>query len=237
MIHVCVPMRDEHPLTRALVRSLVQDSEFVRLAIFDNGTTAPTGRRWLEAVEHGRFGAGVEVVRRPRATIYQIWNEAWRDALVAARAGTPVELAILNNDIDVPPGFLGHLARALRAAPDDVWITYPDWRLDPCEGAQPRGLTPTRGTWRAGGMSGFAFMLKPEKHDSAGWPFIDERFEWLCGDGDLVRQMELRGGTAARVEGLGLRHRRRATSSNGRNAWTLAAGQRDLARSREKYGR
>lgn len=230
-------MRDEHPLTRALVRRLATDGEFARLSIFDNGTRAPNGVAWLQAVERGRFGPRVVVVRRPRATLYQMWNEAWRDALAAGGGGERVELAILNNDIEVAPGFLGHLAHALRAAPDDVWITYPDWRLAPEASTRPHSFTPTRGTWRRGGMSGFAFMLKPEKHLEAGWPFIDERFEWLCGDGDLVQQMERRGGSAARVEGLGVRHLQRATSRNGRNAWTLAAGRRDLERSRRKYGR
>lgn len=237
MIHVCIPMRDEHPLTRALVRCLAADAEFARLVIFDNGTTAPNGVAWLRAVEAGRFGARVSVKRRPRATIYQMWNEAWRDALDAGRAGAPVELALLNNDIEVLPGFLGHLAQALRRAPDDVWITYPDWRRMPEDGLALSGtLTPTRGTWRQGGMSGFAFMLKPEKHLEAGWPFIDERFRWLCGDGDLVQQMQRLGATAARVDGLPVRHLHRATSTNGRNTWTALAGQRDLALSRAKYG-
>ncbi len=230
-------MRDEHPLTRALLRQLAADAEFAQLSIFDNGTTAPNGIAWLQAVDAGRFGPRVRVKRRPRATIYEMWNEAWRDALLAGQAGAPVELAVLNNDIDVPPGFLGHLAQALRRAPDDVWITYPDWRRVPADGVALTGeLTRTRGTWRRGGMSGFAFMLKPEKHHEAGWPFIDERFRWLCGDGDLVQQMERRGACAARVDGLPVRHVHRATSANGRNAWTVLAGQRDLALSRAKYG-
>jgi GT2 family glycosyltransferase len=147
-------------------------------------------------------------------------------------------LAILNNDIVVPSGFLGYLSSALNAADEDVWITYPDYDRPLSAGADvtdPPTVRRTSGTWKLGGMSGFAFMLRPERHDTHGWPLIDESFEWLCGDGDLCTQMQQLGGCAARVEGLPVLHDHRRTSRNGRNTWTAAAAKRDLARSRAKY--
>jgi len=238
---VALPMRDHHPLTREVVRRLVADDEFDELVIYDNGSESKGSITWLRRVEAGAFGPKVKVRRRKgNGVIYKIWNEAWDLALrIGIQRECLVDLAILNNDIVVPEGFLGHLSRALRGAHDDVWVTYPDYHIadvTKVSVSTPPVLTATSGTWRRGGMAGFAFMMKPEKHLTHDWPFIDERFRWYYGDGDLVNEMQVRGATAARVEGLPVRHGRRKTSHDKRNSrWVRDAAAEDSRQNRRKW--
>jgi hypothetical protein len=225
VIEVCIPMRDRYELTRALVTQLVECNDFNLCRVFDNGSREYASQAWLDSLNDVR---GVEVIRRPDSTIYQMWNEA----LAWAPAGTHV--AILNNDITVPGRFLHHLSGALQTAPRDVWITYPDWDLDSTHDVPRGGVRRTHGTRNLGGMSGYAFMVDVDSLRANGVPPIDESFEWLCGDGDLIKQVEARGGCAARVLGLGVDHLEQATSS--REAWTFEASQRDVERRKRKYG-
>lgn len=230
-----VPMRDHVELTERLVQSILAGGETDRVIVFDNDSRSQAARTtWLRQSERvswrQRSGNGI---------IYQLWNEAWRDALGLWRStGQLVDLAILNNDIVLPPDAMGLMSRALRAAPADIWAVYPDYRLPLGEStcAEPPELERTWGTYNLGGLSGFAFMLRPELHDEAGWPFIDERFEWLCGDGDLVQEMQRLGGQAGRVLGLPCQHSPRTTSTDGRNTWTFGASQRDKVRRTAKWG-
>ncbi len=236
---VAIPQRDHHPLTRSLVRTLLAGGDVDQIIIFDNETNTPNGRRWLESIADT---PKVEVrYRHGNGIIYQLWNEVWRDAPATHRGGQGVDLAIMNNDIDVPQSILRHLSRGLRAGttPDGVWITYPDWTRSMSEGVDctdPPQIRPTFGTWKKSGMSGFCFMLKPEKHDTDGWPFIDEEFRWLAGDGDLCSTMQERGATAARVLGVPCDYETRKTSHNGRNkGWVTNFSHQDMRKQRRKW--
>ena len=127
-----VPMRDNHGLTRNLCRGLAEGGpEYSHFWIYDNGSANRSAQRWLQTIEAtGRYAA--EVIRwGPTRGLYGMWNDAIRHALQLWLAGDldhRVYLAILNNDLIVPPGFLGHLADALDQHRDaGVWITYPDW--------------------------------------------------------------------------------------------------------------
>lgn len=247
-----IPQRDHHHLTRALIEQLLVDGEVDRIILFDNDSIEPATHTWLQQVSEGLYGDRVELrCRHGDGIIYRLWNEAWADAL---ELGPVVDLAILNNDIMVPEGIIGHLSRALRrgvlswrydynppTSIDDVWISYPDWRIDatrfPVEVDDPPLVTPTSGTMRAGGMSGFCFMLKPEAH-LAGLPFIDEKFRWYCGDGDLVDQTQKLGATAARVEGLPLGWLKSHTSDDERNKkWTRKMASADMSYGQWKFPR
>ena len=258
-------MRDHHPLTRAVIERLLDDDEVDQIVVFDNETQAAGGRKWLRSIDDGLYGTKVEVRRRlGNGIIYETWNEAWRDAVsVWSSTGTLVDLCICNNDIVVPDGMLGHLSHGLRSGVlpaqfddlpppdtdlidpatwtplDDVWMVSPAYRYkDAVAVDDPPKITPTLGTFRKGGIAGFCFMLKPELHVTRGWPFIDEQFKWYCGDGDLVQQMQYRGATGARVEGLPLGFQTRTTSHNQRNkGWVEQTIRRDMRNSKAKYRR
>lgn len=223
MIEVCIPMKDMAHLTDALVQSL---TGYDVLRIFDNGS--------MDARSHAYFRVWserprVHVVHRPAATIYQMWNEALR----LAQPGSHV--AILNNDITVPDRFLETLSLAFVDADPDVWITYPNWHNDQAfrNPNAEKLLDVTTGTRNAGGMSGFAFMVDIDALRSNEVPPIDERFLWLCGDGDLIKQIEMREGRAAMVRGLGIHHIGQATSRRYRKTTAMAQADRELRR--KKY--
>jgi len=234
---VSIPTRDHHPLTRSLVNKLLADGEVDKIVVYDNETRNKNGLRYLDRIRgHDRIevkywhGDGV---------IYEMWNDGWQTALdIAEETGLTVDLTTMNNDIDVPPGVIGHLSRALRAetTPDGVWITYPDYKRKLSQGVDITAIRPTCGTFRKGGMCGFCYMIKPEKHLTDGWPFIDLQFRWLAGDGDLCSTMQERGATAARVVGLPMDFQIRATSHDARNKqWVSVFRRQDMRRSRVKW--
>lgn len=225
-IEVAIPMKDNVKLTRALVRDLLECHEFDVLRIFDNDSVDYETYAWLDCV---REVEGVEVRHRPGASIYRMWNEALFEL---RQPGAHV--AVLNNDIRVPPDFLGVLSRGLESSPDDVWITYPDWQ-EAERGSVPDGtVLATTGTRNAGGMSGYAFMVDTAAITQHGVPRIDEQFEWHCGDGDFVKQVEALEGRAGRVTGLWIEHIEGATASQ--HGWVRDASARDRERRVRKYG-
>lgn len=233
-----IPMRDHHVATRSLVRSLLADGEVDKIIVFDNETRTVNGLKWLASMADHDV---VEIrYKQGDGTIYEMWNEGWKTALdIGDETGLTVDLTTMNNDIDVPPGVIGHLSRSLRTetTPDGVWIVYPDYKRRLSHGVDVTAVRPTFGTYRKGGMSGFCWMMKPEKHRTDGWPFIDEQFRWLSGDGDLCSTMQERGATAARVVGLPMDFQIRTTSHDDRNKkWVAVLRRQDMRRSREKWG-
>ena len=130
----------------------------------------------------------------------------------------PHNVAVLNNDLDVSPGFLDRLATALRARPDHT-IAYPDY-----EARLPPGLCDPTGR-----MSGYAFMLRGEVGLRA-----DPQFVWWCGDDDLAQQGRLRGKVVC-VGGVYLRHLEPNTSTE-RNTDLRATADEDRLRYYTKWG-
>ena len=174
--YVVIAVKDRHEMTERLLSQLDDADE---VFVFDNGSRQP-------------FPGSV---LRPDSTVYALWNEGLRAARTAV-AGAPHNVAVLNNDLEVPPGFLTDLARGLRHT-DDTWIAYPNWEAlaIPAGVAQPVTLAAKQH------LSGWAFMLRGE----AGLAF-DERFEWWYGDDDIQRQVEAAGRRVVCVGGVTCRH-------------------------------
>lgn len=236
VLHAATFQRDGHPRSRNLLRQLAGDAHRPdTLRLYDNGSTTPGARRWLDTLERtGRYG--VDVVRwGPARGIYAMWNDHLRravEALEADRSGRRHFAAVLNNDLTLPDGFLHHLGDALYRAHPDVAAVYPDWpRGWPSPTEVTGELRRTAGTRNLGGLSGFAFLLDVEVIRSGAVPYIDEAYLWLCGDGDLVVNVQRAGLTAAAVVGLPVGHVGGATGKA--HPWTVEQGRRDFARSRE----
>jgi hypothetical protein len=173
---VVMAMKDRHVMTARLLRQL---SGVDQVFLFDNGSTPP-------------FPGAVV---RADATIHQMWNEGLRDAAAAADGG-PHNVAVLNNDLELEPGFLEKLAAGLRRD-DRSWIAYPNFKgLDIADGDA------VAVSYRDGHhLSGWAFMLRGE----AGLRF-DEQFEWWYGDTDIQRQAEVSGHQVVCVGGAACVH-------------------------------
>ena len=174
--YAVIPVRDRHHLTDMLLAQLGLPPE--RVIVVDNGSAVPA----REAL-----GGRARVVEHPIRNISELWNVGLD--LVATECRGPHNVAVLNNDLDVAPGFLARLATALRVRPDRL-IAYPDFE---------RRLPP--GVCDAGGrMCGYAFMLRGEVALRA-----DPRFVWWYGDDDLERQGRARGKVVC-VGGATVRH-------------------------------
>jgi GT2 family glycosyltransferase len=169
-------VKDRHHMT---IKLLDQLDGAERVFIFDNGSRY-------------RFPGSTHT---PGATIHEMWNAGLVEAARAA-GGRPHNVAVLNNDLEVHPGFLATLAEGLRSS-DDNWIAYPNWQgLDiPVRVAVPVDRTAGQS------MSGWAFMVRGE----VGLRF-DEQFQWWYGDDDIQRQAEKAGGRVVCVGGVTCTH-------------------------------
>ena len=194
----------------------------------DNGSTGKTKAAIREKLR-GQPGDN-RVVDCPGLTITQMWNRAWLAALDEA---DQVDLVVLNNDIAVPPGFIVNLTSMLRSD-ERYWAVYPDYNRRVEQGTAIKGLTPTNGTFRHGGMCGWAWALKAEAHRE-GLPLMDEQFQWWASDDDLVFAIEASGHLVGRVDGLPVDHVGSVTF-NGRGD-LHGQGWDDLRRCVAKWGR
>lgn len=193
---------------------------------------------------------GRHVFDLPNRTIYEMWNFAWRHALDLAYQGDPAigdadengpivepfNLCFLNDDIKVLSGFpfIGAMAHWLRSAPQ-VAAVCPDYNRPLSEGYEATSAPKrAQGSFKDGGLSGWAFMFKGEWHVERDLPFVDEQFEWWCGDDDLFAQLNRRG-VCLRLDGLPLEHVGEL-SARERPELELAKG-RDIERFKNKYGR
>ena len=232
MIAAVIPMRDHHEDTAALLDHLESREKLDHVIVIDNDSEDECCVEWLEQLERREPGL-LRVWHHPgRDNFYRMWNDARQWVQQRARRDEAL-LLVLNNDVSLWPGTVATLAGALRSSDDDVWITYPDWSRPHSEGSSlPYVVEKTKGTRNSGGMSGYCFMMDVRAMDRAGVPLIHEGYELLCGDGDLVNEVESRGGTAARVTGLPLDHRESTTQSDDKNAeWARRARWRDRRRS------
>lgn len=228
---VGIPFVDEWRRTRDLTRLLIRDGHVDEVLLADNGSTDPDTVAWIGRLRDPR----VTVDRRPPLGPGRSFYEVWNHQLTAALATTsgPVNMVLFNNDVRVPERVVTHLVRALRAAPEDVVAVYPDWSRPVAAGVALSGrVVRTRGAWRSGGLSGFAFAFKAELVRDGTLPRFDERYEWIFGDGDWVEAIENAGYCAARVEGLPLEHDKSTTAA--RTGWVAAAKRRDVERRKAK---
>jgi GT2 family glycosyltransferase len=132
--------------------------------------------------------------------LHEMWNNGIGQARYEAQriGASRWNVAILNDDVEVGPGFLAQLEAGLRSN-DDYWVAYPNHHgADIPDGA----AVPTTTDKLAGQtMSGWAFMIRGE----TGLRF-DEQFEWWYGDSDLQKQVEAAGKHVVCVGGCYANH-------------------------------
>lgn len=210
----------------ALILSDLDFADVDEVVIYDHGSDDPAAIAWLRRAERR---PKVTVDRRaaiPQESLYRSWNDTIRRALARYRRGE-VDVVILNNDVRLPRGFIRCLTRALRSGDPRVMITYPDTTARFEDGPPDRiSLTPTRGLYDDGGLTGWAFALRAERFRDE-IPLIDERLKFYSGDRDLVHAVQSRGYHAARVNGLPCLHALGMTRK--RRPELVAQQKRDVA--------
>lgn len=180
--YVIIPVKNRRDLTKSILTQLKKQGGYTEILVYDNGSTDGTVT-YLErqdvASSFDAKGAG----------IYNIWNEGVKQAQRLAE-GYPCNIAILNNDLMLGNSFLERMAHALRSGPTSLVAVSGnyDGRTGPTE------VLPTTGTFKNGGLAGFAFMVKGEAMGTTV-PYFDEHYTWYFGDDDFVHSIEQAGGT------------------------------------------
>lgn len=126
-----------------------------------------------------------------------LWNLGLRAA--ARRGNRPYDVAVLNDDAIVPPGWFRAVTAEMR-------------RTGAVAGSAARPNDPR--------MAGFAFIL-----DGTAGIFADEQFQWWFGDDDIEHRARLAGGVA-QPGGLHVEHRHPSATTVGVLA-QVAAADRD----------
>lgn len=184
-----IPTRDRHDMVADCIGSVVDQVDWV--LVVDNQSDPPIDPEpW-----HGKVGV-VSVPLDP-PNISTLWNIgiAIVDA-AAARAGADRwDVAVLNSDVTVPPGWIDGLSTAMRST--TAVLAYPDQhgglRQILHTKAEPIDLRQR--------ITGFAFMLRGE----TGQRF-DEDLAWWYGD-DAADWTAREKGGALLVPGLAVEHR------------------------------
>lgn len=183
---VVIPSRYERKRLRRLVLPLLREAQVI---VLDNGHEPPLTP----------YGPQMTVVDAPGDSIYRMWNRGWQ----MARAQWPVRVnvAIINDDIQIIPGTIRLLARALRAEPR-IGCVYPDASVRSAR--LPIQVSYTTEWDPAGGrsMTGFCFMFKGE----LDLPPFDEGMEWWYGDSEFDESVKLAGYGVARIDKVPITH-------------------------------
>lgn len=185
---VIVPVLDQLHHTRSLLEQLVDQGGYERLLVFDNGSGPETAE--FLAVCDGT--AGIEVFDAAGWHLHAMWQ----DGVDRART-VDCDIAILNNDLRLGPCFLTSLSESLCSDPA-LWAVSPRYDNRAIE-----GIEYVSGTFKDGGLAGFAYMVRGEAFDHVAF---DPSFHWWFGDDDLVAQIEQCGHKVALTSATWVEH-------------------------------
>lgn len=220
-VSVVIPVKDNLGLTADLIEQLVEQDGHDEILVFDNGSSSQTAE-WLKRRESRGILRYIEAAGR---SLYQMWNEG---ATMARRRDPQACIAFLNNDLRLGPHFLGRLEDAFRHDPA-LWAISPD-----TNGHQVDAVRYVSSTFKGGGLTGFAFVVRGEVFDRVSF---DERFEWWFGDDDFVAQIRALSGRVGVVGDATVEHIGGGSQTVRYTKHVLAAIERDRRRMWEKWGR
>ena len=213
-----IPTRDRHDLLADCINSVIDQVD--RVIIIDNLSQPPIDPEpW-----HGKVGVVSLPIDPPN--ISTLWNVGITLAdSQAHRAGADAwDIAVLNSDVVIPPGWTETLSHAMRMT--TAVLAYPDQH----GGRQAILHTKAEPIDLRRRITGFAYMLRGEH----GLRF-DETLAWWFGDDDGDWRAREQGG-ALLVPGIPVEHRCPNVSTNERPELIEQTG-RDRATFQAKWGR
>lgn len=213
-----IPTRDRHDMLADCINSVVGQVD--RVIVIDNLSNPPIEPEPWD----GKVGVAALPIDPPN--ISTLWNVglALADAS-ARRAGAEAwDIAVLNSDVVVPPGWVERLSTAMRAT--TAVLAYPDQH----GGTQQILHTKAEPIDLRQRITGYAFMMRGE----IGQRF-DEDLAWWYGDDSADWWARGHGG-ALLVPGLQVEHRCPNGSMHERPELGEQAG-RDRATFQAKWGR
>jgi len=190
-----IPTRDRHDMLDDCINSVIDQVD--RVIVLDNLSQPPIDPEpW-----HGKVGVVSLPIDPPN--ISTLWNVG----IALADANSPTEawdIAVLNSDVVVPPGWIETLSTAMRST--TAVLAYPDQF-----GGQQQILhTKAAPVDMRTRITGYAYMLRGE----AGLR-LDESMAWWFSDDSLDWEAREKGG-ALLVPGLAVAHRAPNISTNER---------------------
>lgn len=215
---VVIPTRDRHDMLGDCINSVIDQVD--RVIVIDNLSDPPIDPEpW-----HGKVGVVAIPIDPPN--ISTLWNVglALADASAHAEHADRWDIAVLNSDVTVPPGWIDGLSSAMRSGP--AVLAYPDQH----GGRQQILHTKAEPIDLRQRITGYAYMLRGE----AGLR-LDESMAWWYGDDDLDWVAREKSGTLL-VPGLAVEHRCPNGSMYERPELQEQAG-RDRATFEAKWGR
>jgi glycosyltransferase involved in cell wall biosynthesis len=208
-----IPSRDRPDMLRNLVNQLINDE--VNVVIIDTG--------YEKDAPYEDPDQFVHVIRDDAQplNISRWWNLGL-DHVKHAEGDAEHVVAVLNDDLVIPPGFVMRLAQAIVA--HNAAAAYPDQYGFNCDYVH-RVPVPISLYRR---MTGYAFALRGSANIRA-----DETLQWWYGDDDIDWTARQRGGSVL-VGGLRVQHLLPNSTTVGNLA--TQAGL-DRGRFKEKWGR
>ena len=219
-VGVVIPTRQRSDLADDLVAALLEQGEADEIVVVDNGIPDEAGR--------------AQFLDRPRVTLLDgqglginaMWNLGIEHLL--EQHGRSTHIAILNDDIEIGPGFLGALSRALQSDNKLVAVSgnY-DGRRRPGLVEEVRDICAGRYD-QTGGFGGFAFMVNAAFF-TGGYRFPHQCM-WWYGDNDLVMAALDVGAKVGIALGASCVHIEGGGQSAGDVAWSDYEAQTTLDR-------
>lgn len=217
-----IPTRDRHDMLDDCINSVIDQVDYV--IVIDNESAPPIDPTpW-----HGKVKVAHVTLDPPN--ISRLWNLgivlAERAAREAAAREDPVEwdVAVLNSDVVIPPGWIDTLSTAMRST--TAVLAYPDQH-----GGQQQILhTRAEPIDLRQRITGYAYMLRGETGQR-----LDESMAWWFSDDDLDWRARITGG-ALLVPGIPVEHRAPNVSTHERPELLEQTG-RDRETFARKWGR
>lgn len=213
-----IPARDRHDLLADCINSVIDQVD--QVIVVDNQSVPPVdGEPW-----HGTVGVISVPMDPPNISV--LWNVGIELADAAARqydAGA-WDIAVLNSDVVVPPGWVETLSGAMRST--TAVLAYPDQH----GGRQQILHTRAEPIDLRQRITGYAYMLRGETGLR-----LDEDLAWWYGDDAVDWEAREKGG-ALLVPRIPVEHRCPNVSTNERPELQEQAG-RDRETFRRKWGR
>lgn len=183
---VVIPVKDKLKLTKSVIGQLREQGNYEKIIVLDNGSGGTT-KNWLAKQDD------LIVTEMPDAGIHEMWNAGAEWVIENAGHRRNVNIAFLNNDLELGPYFLQGLSDVLRSQRELVAVcpNY-DGRADGRALYQRTDDICANRYDGTGGFAGFAFLCRGEWFQS-GYRFPPQ-CKWWFGDNDLVRGALMAGG-------------------------------------------
>lgn len=202
-----IPVKNKIEWTAPLVEHLLLHDDLDQVWIYDNGSKDITSE-WVE--NRRNIDNRLSITYTPNMRLYDMWNDM---ILRAAEEYPSSNLAILNNDIRLPPYAIRDMSLMMRKENYQIAAVDPTrtglytfsigwWDLSR---ALPHPIIPYCEEMYIGDRIGWAFVVAAEFWKDEKYAIHPDYVHYF-GDDDLYRRVMDRGGRAAICRGIGCDH-------------------------------